>query len=218
MSRSTSPKPKAKAQSAGSLGPSRPADECPWPRPFSEGFDRCPTYLEQHFLPLETGDQPLTPVRTCRHLVSRSLNGRSGWYGACEIGDTAARQRRAGAPWRKELAYLRQKMQTKIRPFVEGLWTLKARQLQAAQRGEPDKLAFTPLNRAATVFIAETRTFLALHQNEFQRLGLSTDLVMTRVKHSLDRFIERDHAETRWEVPTNVLDLPEQTPLAVRPL
>ena len=72
----------------------RPADECPWPRPFPDGFDGCPAYLQRAFIPLNISDQPLTPVRTCGHLVSRRLpNGAAGWYAGCELGDAAARQR-----------------------------------------------------------------------------------------------------------------------------
>jgi len=72
----------------------RPADECRWRRPFPEGFDGCPVYLQQHFIPLDLNDNPLSPVRTCCHLLSRRLpDGTAGWYAACQIGDAAARQR-----------------------------------------------------------------------------------------------------------------------------
>jgi len=37
-------------------GSSRPADECPWPRPFPAGFDKCLAYLQQHFIPPVVGD------------------------------------------------------------------------------------------------------------------------------------------------------------------
>src|SRR3989442_5163686 len=70
------------------------ADECRWRRPFPEGFDGCPVYLQQRFIPLDLNDNPLTPVRTCYHLLSRRLpDGTAGWYAACQIGDAAARQR-----------------------------------------------------------------------------------------------------------------------------
>jgi hypothetical protein len=72
---------------------SRPADECPWPRPFPEGFDGCPVFARQPFRPTDSRDRPLPPVLTCRNLVSRAFNHpKVGWYGACEIGDAAARR------------------------------------------------------------------------------------------------------------------------------
>jgi hypothetical protein len=77
-------------------GSSRPADECPWPRPFPNGFDQCPTFQPQPFRPTDMSDQPLAPMLTCSHLVIRPLhNGKVGWYAACQIGDDAARRKLA---------------------------------------------------------------------------------------------------------------------------
>ena len=84
----------------------RPADECPWPRPFPERFDQCPVFVPQPFSPTDSRDHPLPPVLTCRHLVSRAFDHRKvGWYGACEIGDAAARR-----------AYIERKIVTAIKP------------------------------------------------------------------------------------------------------
>jgi hypothetical protein len=74
-------------------GPWRPADECPWRRPFPKGFDGCSAFEEEHFTPLDSRERPLAPILTCRQMVSRLFhNGKAGWYGACEIGDEAARR------------------------------------------------------------------------------------------------------------------------------
>jgi hypothetical protein len=71
----------------------RPADECPWPRPFPEGFDQCPVFAPMPFRPVDSRDHPLEPVLTCRHLVSRPFDQpKAGWYGACDLGDAAARR------------------------------------------------------------------------------------------------------------------------------
>jgi len=80
------------------IGPSRPADECPFARPFPEGFDQCPTFQPQGFSPMDMSERPLAPMLTCTHLVTRTLgNGRVGWYAACNIGDEAARRKLAEA-------------------------------------------------------------------------------------------------------------------------
>jgi hypothetical protein len=72
---------------------SRPADECPWPRPFREGFDQCAVFAPQPYRTTDSRDRPLPPVLTCVYLVSRPFNQpKAGWYGACEIGDAAARR------------------------------------------------------------------------------------------------------------------------------
>jgi len=72
----------------------RPTDECPFRRPFPEGFDQCPTFRPQPFTPLDMNDRPLAPMLSCGQLVTRSLNnGKVGWYAACKIGDEAARRK-----------------------------------------------------------------------------------------------------------------------------
>jgi hypothetical protein len=72
---------------------SRPADECPWRRPFPNGFDLCPVFVSQPYRTTDSRDRPLPPVLTCGHLVSRSFDlPKVGWYGACELGDAAARR------------------------------------------------------------------------------------------------------------------------------
>lgn len=77
----------------------RPADECPFQRPFPEGFDQCPTFQPEPFAPLDMSDRPLAPMLTCGQLVTRSLpNGKVGWYAACRIGDEAARRKLAEVP------------------------------------------------------------------------------------------------------------------------
>jgi hypothetical protein len=78
---------------AGSL---RPADECPFARPFPEGFDECPTFGPQPFVPIDMSYRPLPPMLTCTHLLSRTLpKGKVGWYAACKLGDEAARRKLA---------------------------------------------------------------------------------------------------------------------------
>jgi hypothetical protein len=77
-------------------GSSRPADECPWPRPFPRGFDQCPVFRAQRFSPTDMSDRPLPSVLTCGHLGTRPLlNGKVGWYAACKIGDDTARRKLA---------------------------------------------------------------------------------------------------------------------------
>ena len=83
-------------------GTVRPADECPFLRPFREGFDQCPSFRPQPFEPMDMSYRPLPPLLTCTHLLSRMLpkgkEGKVGWYAACEIGDEAARRKLAEVP------------------------------------------------------------------------------------------------------------------------
>lgn len=78
------------------IGVGRPADECPFPRPFPEGFDQCPTVGRSHLPPLDMSDRPLAHMLTCRHLGDAvANNGKVGWYAARKLGDQAARRKRA---------------------------------------------------------------------------------------------------------------------------
>ena len=77
-------------------GSSRPADECPFPRPFPKGFDQCAAFQPEPFVPMDMSYRPLPPMLTCTHLLTRPLpNGKVGWYAACDIGDEAARRKLA---------------------------------------------------------------------------------------------------------------------------
>ena len=77
-------------------GSSRPANECPFARPFPEGFSECPTFQPLLFTPRDMRDEPLASMLTCSNLATRTLlNGKVGWYAACRLGDAAARQRLA---------------------------------------------------------------------------------------------------------------------------
>jgi hypothetical protein len=58
------------------------------------------------FRPNDSRDHPLEPALTCQHLVSRPFEQRKvGWYGACQIGDAAARR-----------AYLERKIVSVVKP------------------------------------------------------------------------------------------------------
>lgn len=74
--------------------PHRPADECPYPKPFPPDFMDCPAYQATQVVTLDLSHRPLGSVMTCRHLESRLMpNTNYRWYGACVLGDAAARRR-----------------------------------------------------------------------------------------------------------------------------
>ncbi|TME79859.1 MAG: helix-turn-helix transcriptional regulator, partial [Chloroflexi bacterium] len=45
---------------------SRPADECPYPKPFPLGFADCPAYQATQMVTLDLSHRPLGSVMTCR--------------------------------------------------------------------------------------------------------------------------------------------------------
>jgi hypothetical protein len=187
----------------------RPADECPWPRPFPNGFDACPAYLEQRFIAVDINDQPLTPVCTCRHLVSQRLPDRTaGWYAACQIGDAAARQRwlvAADGDAHRALGVLRARMDAINHPFVERIWAAKA-----LQRGDE-------LRSAVAEFVSECATFLTLHRQEFEQAQLRPDAILLIIQRTVEDFASKDGQEASWDVPESVLsELPEPDRLFFR--
>ncbi|TMD03650.1 MAG: hypothetical protein E6J02_13665 [Chloroflexi bacterium] len=78
-----------------------PSDACPFSRPFRPDFDECPGYLAAEYTAVDMTYRQLAPVATCLHLLVGQDPRRPGrHYGACALGDEAARQawaRRAGS-------------------------------------------------------------------------------------------------------------------------
>ena len=187
----------------------RPADECPWPRPFPDGFGSCPTYIQQRFIPLDINEQPLTPIRTCRHLLSRRLPGRpAGWYAACQIGDAAARQHSMvpiDGDGNRAMRALRARMDAINRPFVERIWAAKALHRD------------NELRDAVADFVRECATFLTLHRQEFEQAELRPDAILLIIKRTVEVFVEKHGREASWDVPDNILsELPERDRLFFR--
>ena len=106
----------------------QPADACPYPRPFREDFDDCPTYQGRLFVGLDLQYRPLRPSRTCRFLTVGDVASQPGtFYARCALGDAAARVRWLGGLDRERLARLRElrrRLAEFLRPSLEELWRL----------------------------------------------------------------------------------------------
>src|SRR5438132_5288422 len=117
-------------------GRKRPADECPYPKPFPPGFAECPAFQATQMITLDISHRPLGAVWTCRHLESRLMpNTDYRWYGVCVIGDAEARRRwsQSVGPGRlHEISQLRQEVSALSGPYVQRLIELKAEQEHAA--------------------------------------------------------------------------------------
>ena len=117
----------------------RPADECPYPKPFPPGFAECPAYQATQMITLDISHRPLGAVWTCRHLESRLMpNTDYRWYGACAIGDAEARRHwsQSVGPGRLyEISQVRQEVSALSGPYIQRLIELKAAQQAAPERG-----------------------------------------------------------------------------------
>ena len=200
----------------------RPADECPYPKPFAADFDACPAYQARQFIPLDTLYQPLEPVLTCRHLETRPLLARHRWYGACAVGDAEARRRWArevGLPRLQRIRAVQRELGVAIAPYSARLWELKGQQLRAIRDGRDVGEATAELRRLATQMSADLDAFLQENSRTFTEIEMPVDAARQLIKVAIDRFIDTQFAtEVSFEVPDDVLQrFPEPVRTFFRP-
>ena len=69
-----------------------PADACPFPRPFPEGFSECAVFEEVALRHRRSVAVPAVKLVSCRNLtVGTFWDGGNHHYGKCRLGDSAAR-------------------------------------------------------------------------------------------------------------------------------
>ena len=176
----------------------RPADECPYPKPFPPGFVECPAYEATQMITLDISHRPLGAVWTCRHLESRLMpNTDYRWYGGCAIGDAEARRRwstAVGVDRLYDISQLRQEVSALSGPYIQRLIELKAAQQPAGQiQGVVDE------------FMTEMMRLLQSRQAVLDELHLPVQAVLQLVRIAIDRFVEQGLSEPEWEVPDEVL-------------
>src|SRR3989440_4108238 len=157
---------------------SRPDDECPYPKPFSEYFDDCPAFQARQFIPLDTLYQPLEPVLTCRHLETRSMTQRHRWYGACALGSSDARSRWArqvGVARLERIRAMQRELGAAVAPYTTRLWELKGQQLRAFRDSVDAGPATVELRRLARKMTAELDQFLQKRSAAFAGVDMPID-------------------------------------------
>ena len=69
-------------------------DECPFSKPSRGDFETCPAYRAMDVVTFDPSYEPLAWFKACRHLELKATTPiENRWYGACAIGDAAARDR-----------------------------------------------------------------------------------------------------------------------------
>src|SRR5437868_3024141 len=153
----------------------RPADECPYPKPFPADFDDCPAYQPREFIPLDTMYQPLEPVLTCRHLETRALPQRHRWYAACALGNRDARSRwvrQIGGARLERIRAIQRQLGAATAPYTARLWDLKGQQLRAFRDGRDAGPATTELRGLAGEMTGELDRFLRERSLAFAEIGM----------------------------------------------
>ena len=186
----------------------RPADECPYPKPFPVDFSDCPAYQATHSVTLDISHRPLGSVLTCRHLVSRLVpNTDFRWYGACVIGDVEARRRwseSVGSQRLREISHLREEVSARSAPYVQRIQELRS----AETTGSLRKAAVAhEIDQLAAGLIADLRILLQDRQELLEQLHLPLEACLRLIRVAIDRFVQGGGQETEWEVPDEVLAL-----------
>jgi hypothetical protein len=197
-----------------------PADGCPFHRPFPAGFDGCPTYHEQIFVPLTSGFEVLPAVRSCQFLIEGEA-GPGRFYGRCKLGTGEQR-----LEWLKQhdaervarLNRFRQTLSEALGDRSEQLWTAKGRQLAARAAGSrhAEQEATEALALVATEIEATLDRFLEDNQETMEQLGLPMEQTRHLIRTLLDEMVRRTTVRTGGPyIPAAMLD---QFPTEVRAL
>jgi len=189
-------------------GRRRPADECPYPKPFPPGFAECPAFQATQMVALDISYRPLGSISTCRHLESRLMpNTNFRWYGACVIGDAEARRRwsnKVGSSRLRDISTLRQEVSTLSGPYVQRLWELKLARQNDPQMAEPIS---RQVDAAVDQFMTQMREVLANRRAVLDELHMPLEACLRLVRVAIDQFVKQGHSEADWEVPDEVLAL-----------
>jgi len=190
----------------------RPAEECPYSKPFPPDFTDCPAYQATQMVTVDLSHRPLGSVITCRHLESRLMpNTNYRWYGACVLGDAEARRRwsnAVGVDRLRDISTLRQEVSTLSVPYVQQVLDLRN-----APMADPLARA-RQLEGVVDEFMAKVTPLLREHQAVLDRLHLPLEACVRLLAMSIDRVVQQGMTATEWEVPDEALRL---FPVDIRP-
>ena len=203
----------------------QPADACPYPRPFREDFDDCPTYQGRLFVGLDLQYRPLRPSRTCRFLTVGDVASQPGtFYARCALGDAAARLRWLAGLDRERLARLRElrrRLAEFLRPSLEELWRLKGDQLrERGLSGSRPAGSQEALRSLSDRLAAQVERFLEEEETGLAERGIPVDALLEATLLSLRAFVEQPTGElTNVELPDHLLGrFPEEVRALVQPV
>jgi DNA-binding CsgD family transcriptional regulator len=184
----------------------RPADECPYPKPFPPDFMDCPAYQATQMVTLDISHRPLGSVMTCRHLESRLMaNTNYRWYGACVLGDAEARRRwsnAVGVDRLHDISALRQEVSALSMPYIQRLIELKA----TPARDNPVAHS-RQLQGVVDEFMTKMTALLRERKQVLDDLHLPLEACIRLLGIAIDRFVKQGLTEGEWEVPDEVLIL-----------
>jgi DNA-binding CsgD family transcriptional regulator len=182
----------------------RPAEECPYPKPFPPDFIDCPAYQATQMITLDLSHRPLASVTTCRHLEGRlvpTTNYR--WFGACVLGDAEARRRWSnaiGVDRLHDISELRQEVSALSLPYIQRL-----NQLKNAPIGDNPLAHTRQVQFVVDDFMTKMTLLLRERKSVLDELHLPLDACLRLLGIAIDRFVQQGLSESEWEVPDEVL-------------
>ncbi len=188
----------------------RPADECPYPRPFPTDFAACPAYQPRQFLTYDTQNRPSGAVWTCAHLDVHEMPG-SGWghfYGSCSLGDAAARRH-----WAELLGTDRLRCIESLRQLVLPITDELSRRLVAAKARE--MVTRTEAQREAIGlemevmgerYLAQLAAVLGRQQPLLDRAGMPLGLTVELSRNWISNFIAGRSLELARRASPDLVD------------
>jgi len=175
----------------------RPADECPYPRPFPPGFRDCPAYRSARLVPLDSRYRPLQPGRTCQHLDVGSTATAGRFYARCLIGSAEERTRWVDPERERLLAdaeAITAVLEVRTSALVDRMWELKGEQLRAADsphpgRAEQDAIT-AELQRLVQQAMTEMEAALEEETERLARLNLPLGTTMEFLQAVMQQWVE----------------------------
>jgi hypothetical protein len=199
----------------------RPPDECPYHKPFADGFDACPAYQKQQFVPLNTQYSALESIWTCGNLDFGRIPRRS-WrhYGRCRLGDEARRLNWVVEVRDDRLAVVRA-MQRELSPMLAQqtveLWTAKGQQLASPHGSQEFAAATSDLLRKGNQFLTAIEAYFEEHAAEMAVLSLPIDTTMDLFRELIYRWVDQPNAEIPTVSESELLRFPEEARILFTP-
>lgn len=184
----------------------RPADECPYPKPFPADFTECPAYQATQLVTLDLSQRPLGSVITCRHLESRLMRGTNyRWYGACVLGDAEDRRRwtnAVGVDRLHGISALRQEVSALSTPYVQQLLDLKNRPV-----GDNPLAHTRQVQAVVDGYMTKVTALLRERKAVLDQLHLPLEACVRLLGIAIDRLMQQGTADAEWELPDEVVTL-----------
>lgn len=188
----------------------RPADECPYEKPFPADFSVCPAYAPRTYIALDLQYRPLPPVWTCNRLKMRRGSSGGGFYACCSLGDEASRVAYAASLESDRVVFMKRIRAESVAlstPFLEELWRLKGRELVATRRGDREAAALSEmqLQEAAERFNQAVDAHFDSYAEDGAKVGIEVAALAEMSRSYVGYMIASGTTVNNWTVPEAVL-------------